>query len=878
MTRWFYHIILFIAFAIVPVSVSAYSWNSVNYDYKTIEVMEAGYLAQFSEELIGANKTDEIRKDYKNSALAASGIFFTKFMDRKALIREGLFGSARENYYYKRICRHIVKIMPCLLDVGTLMLKNPEGALFWGPYLYSVTEEVRQLAMIFETVVTNGKLSFGHLTFLSLAKEFKELFDLVHFAGIDWEQIFDKLTDIDDLPTKEEFMRDIESIVSVGSNLANAGSAFAEGDWFELFRSARAFKNKPQELMNLFTKYRSYFERYTNPDYIKGLVLDRLQSAATAGVAGLFVIDNYDINEYVNDYLHEMSGQYYTQRWYIYSVNSTRECVCNYSPPSDYSSSEWKIVKLKAPFNMDLPESAYSLALLNSESYAGWSESKCAMLNRQDDGYTYTYSNSPVVVAGDMHSNGVYFMSRDYYIAYNIEVWKESRKEQVVYEELFDSSKDSESAIMARMQTKLSELNDNEVGAVYQLGKDSKNYYSLADVDRMSGCSTATFVLRCSDNTSLGEGNFTWKENGDQENALDDMSMVYAMASSVTPKQEGAGSGLSALNDSIRMYEDIIIRLRPQIESLSSQMRSLKAQISTASVNEAAALRERYNALKAEYDRLQLEFGTAQVNWRNAMDQRSLLTSDEGTPEEEQGCYRIPSVMSEIDRTYQITWKDEGRWVTKGHTQCVFERRGTLSGFDSEVVFRAELTLVSPEKHAFLIGRYHRAILGVHWTLNADTSGEQVVDVMEFSGDMSDDKKAEAVNSRLQELLQEHPGCTIDVEYDNATEVDTSDDDDAYHLLWASDRLRIARDVDYRLRKIYTKLNRVRNYLEHRESIVNRIKSLVGIQSLKGDRLRSKVRVANLRWRSALESSVTGVPVEVILEGYGIDKNGYEKK
>ena len=48
----------------------------------------------------------------------------------------GIFGTD-ENYYYQRIL-FLVKdgIMPKLIVVAAKMVKQPDNALYWGPYLY----------------------------------------------------------------------------------------------------------------------------------------------------------------------------------------------------------------------------------------------------------------------------------------------------------------------------------------------------------------------------------------------------------------------------------------------------------------------------------------------------------------------------------------------------------------------------------------------------------------------------------------------------------------------------------------------------------------------------------------------------------------------
>ena len=90
----------------------------------------------------------------------------------------GVFGSD-ENYYYQRIL-YLVKdgIMPKLIVVAAKMVKQPDNALYWGPYLFKTTKNVEQLCKQFELVVTNGKLSFKDVTFLVINEKLQKVFDL----------------------------------------------------------------------------------------------------------------------------------------------------------------------------------------------------------------------------------------------------------------------------------------------------------------------------------------------------------------------------------------------------------------------------------------------------------------------------------------------------------------------------------------------------------------------------------------------------------------------------------------------------------------------------------------------------------------------------
>ena len=160
-----------------------------------------------------------------------------------------------------------------------------------------------------------------------------------------------------------------------------------------------------------------------------------------------------------------------------------------------------------------------------------------------------------------------------------------------VYEETFDSQYDNEKAMQAKFNAKLAELNDNEEGRVYRIGKDSKNYYQAADEVRMRGCATVSFTMECHENAKLGEGNFSWKENGNQRNALDENSKRFAMETTLS-----GGYDTSELDAGISEWGGKVTSLTEQIHALEQENNDLLAQISKASVEDAAELRRQYNA------------------------------------------------------------------------------------------------------------------------------------------------------------------------------------------------------------------------------------------------------------------------------------------
>jgi len=213
--------------------------------------------------------------------------------------------------------------------------------------------------------------------------------------------------------------------------------------------------------------------------------------------------------------------------------------------------------------------------------------------------------------------------------------------------------------------------------------------------------------------------------------------------------------------------------------------------------------------------------------------------------------YRIPAVMRELSSTYQISWIDDGMWV--GNT---FIRRGTSPSMMSSVIeFRAELKKVRGESW-FLFIRYHRSIIGVDWTLTTDYQSKDVIDMMTFGDDTSEEERAREVSARQQELMNDHPGCTIDLEYEYSKPTTVEDNDDAIHLLWVSDRLAIAREVDHKLTKIYANLVLLEKYLHSKETLASYLKGKLNSVFDDDNWQHRTGNAAFQRWREATYKAI----------------------
>ena len=97
---------------------------------------------------------------------------------------------------------------------------------------------------------------------------------------------------------------------------------------------------------------------------------------------------------------------------------------------------------------------------------------------------------------------------------------------------------------------------------------------------------------------------------------------------------------------------------------------------------------------------------------------------------------------------------------------------------------------------------------------------------MKLDMNKTEKERTEEVNKRLKELMDDMPDCSISIRYEYSNKVDTSDDesDNSIHLLWASDRLDIARDVEYQLTEIYSQLVFLEHVMQARQSLLDFLK------------------------------------------------------
>ena len=816
-------------------------YYSVNYDARTVAAMAAAFGTETLAESYYREQVDDILKHYTAAEVAAAGIFASKFLEHKALSDLGIWSSSTENYYYRRIYHMVAeKIMPKIWVVAKLMLRSPQTAIHWGSYLVKVCDDTKNLCMQFESIVTNSSLSFKDIAFLEINREVAALLNLSELGGIRWEQLMDNLARVPENFTKEHLAGDLDKLYEMGVGLATSGGE----NLGDALLQTSAFHHdliggKISEIGNLYDHYGDLFERAENG--VGGLLLDMVGGADN--VARLFNFGNYDLTSWMTDYLDEGMGNYYTQQWYIARREQGSVALCDYYPPTDDNSilngSAWTRFQT-GDANFYPNASQREQALANSERHAGWSRSRVQQLNGSNDGNTYSISyrmQSYIIKKGKKQTKKAY--------AYEIHVTKSWNRETVVYEEVFDSYSMDLNTFKAQLNARLSEFNDNEEGYVYYIASDGRNYYQATDAGKLQGCESVTISVTCSDGATLGQGSTQYKcrKCGSSLNAH---SKECVMQTTVTEND----LDFSELDALIQEADSRVAALESQVATLERENEDLLKKIAGASVEDAARYRQQYNANRKRIEELESELAAWRKKQQDYKAAREEAAGDNSVPTDDY--YRLPAIMQDCRAAYSLTWKDGGSW--NGYT---FVRKATMPNINGEITFSATLSIARKPKY-FLGIKIHRAIIQISWELTSSYTDTHVADVLTLDASLSDEEKTRMVNERISEIAREHPDCKITTEYARNEPMEEEPAGDVYHLLWSSDRLEIAREVDSRITKIYADLVSLEKMMHYKRSIIDVLKDVLPELDTDEGRRLTLVEECHDRWVENARASRSG--------------------
>ena len=805
-------------------------YYSVNYDTRTVAAMAAAFGTETVAESYYREQVDDILKHYNAAEVATAGIFASKFLEHKALADLGIWCSSTENYYYRRIYRMVAeKIMPKIWVVAKQMLRSPQTAIYWGSYLMKICDETKSLCMQFESVVTNSTLTFSDVVFLEINRNIAPLLKLSEVGDIDWQRMLDDLASVPGNFTKENLQHDIDNLYDMGVGLATAGIENIGDALLQTSSFHELIGGKVGEIINLYDHYNGLFERVEQDagHFIIEMV------GGEDNVARLFDIGEYDLTGWMTDYLDQTAGNYYTQRWYIARREQGSVSLCDYYPPTDDNSilngGEWVRFETSDP-NFYPNASQREQVLSNSERYAGWSRSRVQQLNNQNDGYTYTinyWQNGYIISRGGKQTKKAY--------AYEIHVTKSWNREIVVYEDVFDSYSMDLNTFKAQLNARLSEFNDNEEGYTYYITSDAKNYYQATDAAKLQGCESVTISVTCSDGATLGQGTTQYKcrKCGSSLNAH---SKECAMQTTVSNNELDT----SELDGLLQEADNKVAALESQIKALESENDALLKKIAEASVEDAAVYRQQYNENKSQIDRLKSELSEWQKKQQEYADAKAEAAGDNDVATDDY--YRIPAIMQDCKTAYGLTWQDGGSW--SGYS---YIRKATMPNINGVITFKATLSIARKPKY-FLGIKIHRAILQISWELTTEYSDTHVADVLTLDPNLSDEEKTKLVNNRIAEIAREYPSCKITTEYARTEPLEETPTGNVYHLLWSSDRLEIAREVDSRITQIYADLVSLEKMMYYKRSIIDVLKDVLPELDTDEGRRLTLVEECHDRW------------------------------
>lgn len=820
------HIIIMALLCALSTTVRA-QYYSVNFDKKTVAAMAAAYGSGAAAESYYNEQVQKILQHYQAAEVATAGIYASKFLERKAMTDLGIWSSSTENYYYRRI-HHMVadKIMPKIWTVAGLMIKSPQNALYWGSYLLKVCDDVKTLCYQFESVVTNSTLSFSDIQFLAINSQIAQILKLSEIGNVDFKKVIDDMSKVPGNFTVENLKADIEKLYQNGASLATAGA----GNILQSSQFHQLFNGKLSAAINIVDNYSNLWNSFDKN--VGNTILNIL--GGKDNVAGLFQLSDYNLTSWMTDYLNETAGQYYTQRWYIYRRDSGSETLFTYTPPTGdddiINGSHWyRFDTNDANFHPNSSER--ESVLQNSENHAGWSRTRVQQLNSQaKKGESYYFSNwmkAYIISRKGRQTKKAY--------AYEITVTKYWDFKEEIYEDVFDSYSMDLNVFKGQLNARLSELNDNEEGYTYYIGSDSRKYYQATDAAKLKGVETVTISVTCHDDVKLGEGNTSYKcrECG---GSLNQHSKDCAMKTSVTDNTLALDELQKMANEANSKVSSISATIS-SLETRNKQLLSKRNSI-TGSWSKSDELEYKNNLDLIKQLKSQLsEWQSKQKQYNDALTEAG---KDNDVPTDDY--YRIPAIMADLRTSFNLTWQGSGSW--NGYT---YTRKATMPNIDGIITFKATLSIARKPKY-FLGIKIHRAILQISWELTTEYSNTQVIEVMNLDPSKSEKEKADEVNKRISEIARDYPDCQITTEYAKSTPPEDTTSDDVHHLLWSSDRLEIAREVDSRITQIYADLVTLEKFMHYKHNIIDMLLNAVPINYEQGRR-RTLVNEAFHRWQ-----------------------------
>ena len=885
--------IIFLLFSVFHQTRSyAIALKAINIDAVTTSTMSAAYVGETAQEAKGTAALNNVLAHYTTSGIATAGIFTSRWLEMKALADPGLFGS-EEALYYARIKSLVVdQIMPRILKVSAQMIKEPENALYWGPYLFKVTTDVEERCKQYQLVVSNGKLTFDDVQFLVINEALGKYFNLARLGDVDWRALLDKIVHFGDRISIDDIVADFKNL---GATIAQVGKGALQGDFSKISKIGKIFHSSPKEIYNMYRDFKGIYNKYKDVRSVKGAVMAVLGTTDVEGLKNLFHVDDYNLTSYLNNYTRELQGEYYRQRWYIYSVDAGEEVLADWQPKKGVPNYKYDGRK-----NADITTgwgdwnghyvpwrnawkghgSEHSIDEVNGHSqltaslvaelkntaldHVGWNESKRKEYEAEHKGHTISFSYK------NYHEDRIRYVGKKgnhnhwdgwCYRSMGITVTDTWSVQSEVYDDIFDSQTMDRQTFINQMESKLKwyqrEEEDKAQRAAgenkayhkkeWKLGHDDPAYYTEADETKLKGVYSVTYTAQCHDGAKLAEGMFSWKENSkEQKYDLTEKSEQFAMGET-SPLEDESKQIASEKKD----YNSQITSLNKEIATLERRRQNLLNQrqqyLLAGNQAKADAANAEYKSLGKQVEDLkrQLQVANDSLQQLKQVEKEYYADLAESAAEERT---RINSNMDEMKGLYQLDWQDDGEWVDAGDRK-IFTRHAYCPSLKSVVDYTAELTMTRKPSYVLDI-RIHRAILQVDYSLSGNYSSENVIKTLKLDPKASEKDNTKIVNDELHKLMDDYPNCSIDMKYNKSNSNDSTDVDNAFHLLWVSDRLDVARQIEADLAEINAQLIFIEMGMTSKQRLIDFLKS--ALPNFIGREGRSAIAQYALgRWQQA---------------------------
>lgn len=415
--------------------------------------------------------------------------------------------------------------------------------------------------------------------------------------------------------------------------------------------------------------------------------------------------------------------------------------------------------------------------------------------------------------------------------SYYRQTWYITRNGVRVYEDVFDSSRQSEEVFSQYMTAKKNELevaedegrqqDDPPSTAVFAIVKGEKVSWEEPEEMKLKGVSQAVFFVRCDEGGAIAEGSWTFKVDP-RHDPLNEKSKVYAFET-----HHPDGYNTSDKDECFRRldaWRQTYDGLSRNMSSLSSEIDKLYYMYSQGTlVYGGKPILDAISELEKQRDKVNQDLDMASDSVNVYTQAYNACVED---MEAEEDIFRIPHIMRLYEAELGLQWLEEGHW--DGFT---WVRRCYYPAAKVEMTLRVKLKVDAKEKYLFGIKgfiRIARSRITMEYGLYYGGETENAVEYVDLDPEADEEDNLAIIEEHRKRWQEDYPDCEVSVETVVREGVKDSIDNHTVHLLWAADRLRIARAVNARLEYIYAQLQVMERTLLFTKSLYERLKMPIG--------------------------------------------------